>query len=136
LRGVFQEGDTEKALNYLEYYSTRRLLGEHVPYAVEAYPEGNQSHLAAESALYCRIYTEGMFGIRPAGLHSFDCTPRLPKEWNRMALNHIHAFGGDFDLDVTRAGDKLQIQVLENGKAIKTLLVSDGATTPINLEED
>jgi len=135
LRGVFQEGDTEKALNYLEYYSTRRLLGEHVPYAVEAYPEGNQSHLAAESALYCRIYIEGMFGIRPTGLHSFNCTPRLPKEWNKMALRHIHAFGGDFDLEVSRAGDKLQIQVAEDGKTVKTLEVNDGGTTAINLGE-
>ena len=37
--------------------------GEHVPYPVEAWPEGNQRHLSAESALYCRIFTEGLFGL-------------------------------------------------------------------------
>jgi len=133
LRGVFQAGETEKALNYLQYYSARRLLGEHVPYAVEAYPEGNQSHLAAESALYCRIYTEGMFGIRPTGLRSFTCTPRLPKEWPQMALRHIHAFGNDFDLAVSRAGDKLQVQVLENGNVVKSLQIADGGTAVVDL---
>ena len=133
LRGVFAAGDTEKALNYLQYYSTRRLLGEHVPYAVEAYPEGNQSHLAAESALYCRIYTEGLFGIRPTGLHTFNCTPRLPQEWPSMALRHIRAFGSDFDLVVSRAGEKLQIQVLENGQIFKTLQINDGDTAAIDL---
>lgn len=33
--GVFAVGETEKALKYLQYYSTRRLLGEQV----QAYPE-------------------------------------------------------------------------------------------------
>jgi hypothetical protein len=67
LRGAFAAGETEKALTFLKYYSQRRLLGEHVPYAVEAYPEGNQRHLSAESGLFCSVYTEGMFGIRPTG---------------------------------------------------------------------
>jgi len=136
LRGVFAAGETAKALDYLQSYSTRRLLGEHVPYAVEAYPEGNQSHLAAESALYCRIYTEGMFGIRPTGLRSFTCTPRLPKAWPQMALKHIHAFGSDFDLAISRAGDKLQVQVLENGNVFKSFQIADGETAAIDLGQD
>ena len=104
LRGVFAAGETEKALRFLKYHSKRRLLGEHVPYAVEAYPEGNQRHLSAESGLYCRIFTEGMFGMRPTGFNSFDITPRLPKEWNQMALRNIHAFQNQFDMEVTRTG--------------------------------
>lgn len=67
LRGVFACGETERALEYLRYYSRNRLLGEHVPYPIEAWPEGNQRHLSAESGLYCRIFTEGLFGIRPTG---------------------------------------------------------------------
>lgn len=134
LRGVFAAGETGKALNYLQYYSTRRLLGDHVPYPVEAYPEGNQSHLGAESALYCRIYTEGLFGIRPTGLHSFSCTPRLPKEWPQMALRHVQAFGHDFDLVVSRAGGKLQVQVLENGKSIQSSSIADGESVTVALK--
>ena len=79
LRGVFAAGETDKALQFLQAYSNRRLLGDHVPYPVEAYPEGNQRHLSAESGLYCRIFTEGLFGIRPTGLNSFTFTPQLPK---------------------------------------------------------
>ncbi|HNW55174.1 MAG TPA: hypothetical protein PKN21_12940, partial [Bacteroidales bacterium] len=63
LRGVFAAGDTKHGLTFLHYYSNRRLLGEHVPYPVEAYPEGGQRHLSAESGLYCRVFTEGLFGI-------------------------------------------------------------------------
>jgi hypothetical protein len=133
LRGVFAAGETEKALEHLTYYSNRRLLGEHVPYAVEAWPEGNQAHLSAESALYCRIYTEGLFGIRPTGLHSFNCTPRLPKEWPNMALKKVHAFGGNFDLLVTRAADKLQVQVVDNGKIVQTSTIADGNSVAVNL---
>ncbi len=134
LRGVFAAGDTEKALNYLQYYSARRLLGEHVPYPVEAYPEGNQSHLAAESALYCRIYTEGLFGIRPTGLRTFNCTPRLPKEWPSMALNHIRAFGADFNLAVSRTGDNLDVQIFENGELFKSYQIKDGGMAAVDLE--
>ncbi|HWI93064.1 MAG TPA: hypothetical protein VNT20_17425 [Flavisolibacter sp.] len=115
LRGAFAAGETEKALTFLKYYSRRRLLGEHVPYAVEAYPEGNQRHLSAESGLYCRIYTEGLFGMRPVGFNSFDMTPHLPEEWNKMALQNIHSFGNVFDLNVERSGkDKLIITVTKN----------------------
>ena len=133
LRGAFAAGETEKALTFLKYFSRRRLLGEHVPYAVEAYPEGNQRHLSAESGLYCRIYTEGMFGMRPVGFNSFNCTPRLPKEWNQMALRNIHSFGNVFDLEVTRAaGGKLIITIKKAGQE-KKYIIKEGATRKIEL---
>lgn len=133
LRGVLAAGETAKAMDYLRYYSRRRLLGEHVPYPVEAYPEGNQRHLSAESGLYCRIYTEGLFGIRPTGFNSFDCTPRLPAEWNEMALRNVSAFGNTFDLEVARAGkDKLKITVKTN-RAQRSYTIKDGASQKIVL---
>lgn len=135
LRGVFAAGETEKALEFLKYYSQRRLLGEHVPYAVEAYPEGNQRHLSAESGLYCRIFTEGMFGIRPTGFTSFDLTPRLPKEWNKMALRKIKAFQNDFDVEVERNGkDKLSVIVVKGGSE-KKYTIREGATQRIDLSK-
>jgi hypothetical protein len=133
LRGAFAAGETEKALAFLKYYSQRRLLGEHVPYAVEAYPEGNQRHLSAESGLYCRIYTEGLFGMRPVGFNSFDMTPRLPKEWNKMALRNIHSFQNVFDLEVERVGkNKLAITVTK-GETKKKYTVKEGEKKRIQL---
>jgi hypothetical protein len=133
LRGAFAAGETEKTLRFLNYYSQRRLLGEHVPYAVEAYPEGNQRHLSAESGLYCRIYTEGLFGMRPVGFNAFDMTPRLPKEWNKMALRNIHSFQNVFDLQVERAGkDKLIITVTK-GSNIKKYTIKEGEKKRIQL---
>ena len=133
LRGAFAAGETEKALTFLKYYSKRRLLGEHVPYAVEAYPEGNQRHLSAESGLYCRIYTEGLFGVRPTGFTSFNCTPRLPKEWDATALRNIHAFVNVFDLEVARAAaGKLIITIKKAGQE-KKYTIKDGGTQKIEL---
>lgn len=97
LRGVYAAGETEKATEYLKFYSNQRLLGDHVPYAIEAWPEGNQRHLSAESGLYCRIITEGLFGIRPSGFDSFVLTPHMPDEWNEISLSNIRAFGNDLD---------------------------------------
>lgn len=111
LRGVFAAGATEKGLEYLEKYSQRRLLGDHVPYAIEAWPEGSQRHLSAESGLYCRIFTEGIFGIRPTGLKSFEMTPHMPSEWNYMNLKSIKAFDETFDINIIRQDGKLEISV-------------------------
>jgi len=133
LRGAFAAGETEKALRFLQYFSRRRLLGEHVPYAVEAYPEGNQRHLSAESGLYCRIYTEGMFGIRPIGFNSFECTPRLPAAWNHMALRNIHSFGNEFDLEVARAGAGRLIITIKKAGQEKRYTIKEGTKQKIQL---
>ncbi len=134
LRGALAAGETGRAMDFLAKYSRRRLLGEHVPYPVEAWPEGNQRHLAAESALYCRIFTEGLFGIRPTGLHSFRLTPQLPREWDHEALRDIHAFGSDFDIAVTRSGDKLRVEVLREGKAVTDRTIAAGDSLDVDLK--
>ncbi|MDR1517409.1 MAG: hypothetical protein LBS52_04820 [Dysgonamonadaceae bacterium] len=136
LRGVFACGETEKGMEYLKFYSNRRLLGEHVPYPIEAYPEGSQRHLSAESGLYCRIITEGLFGIRPTGLRAFALTPRLPKEWDSMALRNVHGFGvqGGFDIVVTRlSGGKLRIEFISQGNKILTRTAKEGAIVQISI---
>jgi hypothetical protein len=133
LRGSFAAGETERALDFLKRYTNRRLLGDHVPYAVEWGPEGSQPHLAAESALYCRVFTEGLFGIRPTGFRSFAITPTLPKAWDRMQLRNIHAFGNVFDLVVTRAGDKLQLETAMEGQRRASQVFDTGKTISIHL---
>jgi hypothetical protein len=126
LRGVFAAGAIAKGLDYLERYSNRRLLGDHVPYAIEAWPEGSQRHLSAESGLYCRIYTEGIFGIRPTGLSSFEMCPQMPAGWDYMNLKSIKAFGQNFDIDVTRKGDKLEVLVKNPQKIILKKQIKPG----------
>lgn len=125
LRGVYTVGETGQATRFLKRYSRTRLLGEHVPYAIEAWPEGNQRHLSAESGLYARIITEGMLGMRPVGLRSFTLTPHVPQEWDFVSLKHIRAFGADFDLRVER---------LDNGK-LKVLFTHEGKTREQTLRE-
>ena len=133
LRGVYAAGETEKATDYLHRYSATRLLGEHVPYAIEAWPEGNQRHLSAESGLYGRIITEGMFGIRPTGFKSFNLTPRLPESWDKMALRKVKTCAADFDIEVERIKDgKIKVLVFENGNK-KTYTIKEGETINIKL---
>ena len=65
LRGIYNVGQADRATELLHRYSQRRLLGDHVPYPIEAWPEGSQRHLSAESGLYCRIITEAPYpGVR------------------------------------------------------------------------
>ncbi len=116
LRGVYCAGMADLATEKLQFYSHRRLLEDHVPYAIEAWPEGSQRHLSAESGLYCRVVTEGMFGIRPTGFRSFTMKPSIPSEWNGAALRHIKAFGSDFDIEITRIAGSSRLQVSVKGQ--------------------
>lgn len=134
LRGVYAAGETEKATEYLKFYSAQRLLGEHVPYAIEAWPEGNQRHLSAESGLYCRIITEGMFGIRPTGFRSFTMTPRLLAEWDHISLKSVRAFGSDFDISVVRDGEKLAVSVTTGEKVVLKKTIKEGQTLTVSLK--
>lgn len=133
LRGVYAVGATEKATEFMKKYSATRLLGDHVPYAIEAWPEGSQRHLSAESALYARIITEGMFGIRPTGFKNFTLTPRLPKDWSFMNLKNIHAFDDCFDVEVKRLDNgKLEVLITHGAKS-KKHTIKEGGTLKIRL---
>ncbi len=80
MAAMFRAGKTEKAFSLLKSYSKKRLLGERVPYPVESYPEGNMKHLSAESALYCRVITDGLLNIsfNENGFTHKDNIPFLP----------------------------------------------------------
>ena len=135
LRGAYIAGQPDKATDYLHYYSNRRLLGEHVPYPIEAYPEGSQRHLSAESGLYCRIITEGLFGIRPNGFKQFELKPQLPSDWNEMKMSHIRAFDDDFCIYIERKNDhKINVTITQaSGKTIKRTL-DNGESIQIKLK--
>ena len=106
-RGVFAAGLGDCVTDKLREYSRSRLLGEHVPYPVEAWPEENMRHLSAESALYCRIVTEGIFGIDPTGFGTFELKPHLPKGVERMSLRNVRAFGRVFSIEVDGSGARV-----------------------------
>ncbi|MBD0255025.1 MAG: six-hairpin glycosidase-like protein [Cytophagales bacterium] len=135
LRGVYTVGETALATQHLTHYTRQRLLGNHVPYPVEAYPEGGQAHLSAESALYGRVVTEGLFGITPTGFRSFRCTPRLPAAWPGMQLSRIKAFGEEFDLSVRREGAAIRLQVLRGGQSVFSQSLPDGSTFEVDFRQ-
>ncbi len=113
-RGAYFAGKGDYITPKVSAYSHRRLLEDHVPYPIEAWPEGRQRHLSAESGLYCRTFTEGMFGIRPTGFGKFTMKPSFPEGWNEIALRRVRAFGGDFDIKVERCGKRLKTTITDN----------------------
>lgn len=135
LRGAFAAGYADKALEYLKKFSAIRLLGEHVPYVVEAWPEGGQRHLAAESGLYCRIITEGLLGFRPTGLRTFTLTPQMPTEWDNYRLDNIYACTwAPFGIEVVRKGaNKLVVNVVSRNNTLKTYTIKPGETIKVDL---
>ena len=106
-----------------------------MPYAIEAWPEGSQRHLAAESGLYCRVITEGLFGFRPTGFKSFDIKPSMPSDWNEMSIRKVKAFKNDFDVTVSRvAGGKLQVVVKPSAGKEKKYVIKEGQTVKVTLQ--
>jgi hypothetical protein len=134
LRGIYIAGDIATANRLMHSYSERRLLGTHVPYPIEAWPEGSQRHLSAESGLYCRAVIEGMFGLRPTGLKSFRLTPRLAEGWDRISLSHVKAFGTDFDIEAVRGSKGVEVKVTNHATgSVKTYKAADGTPVEVKL---
>ncbi|MEM9235361.1 MAG: hypothetical protein AAGB14_01180 [Verrucomicrobiota bacterium] len=133
LRGTFIAGETAISLDKLQQFSGKRLLGDRVPYVVEAYPEGDMAHLSAESALYCRVFIEGLFGLKPTGFRKFDLTPRLPEGWDTMSLSKIRGFEDNFDLQVNRKGDQVEVVLSRSGETVSTTTAAHGETIEIEL---
>ena len=134
LRGVFRAGYADTAAEYLSRYAHRRLLGDHVPYAIEAFPEQNQSHLSAESGLFCRILIEGACGIRPTGFNSFTAIPRIPKKWHALQLSRIQAFGRVWDYEASQKGANVELVIkASDGKVVYRKALADGKAHQITL---
>jgi hypothetical protein len=134
--GAFKAGAADRALKRLLSFSQTRLLGFHVPYVVEAWPEGNMAHLSAESALYCRIFTEGLLGIEPAGFRSFRLTPNLPPGWDTVTLTNIHAFGSAFDIRMSKDGPDVTIEVHTEHDTVSSSVVKNGTSIFVELPRE
>lgn len=116
LRGVFLAGKAETGIKETLNYCKNRLLGSHCPYPFEAFPEGNRAHLAAESLLFARIITEGLFGLRAIGLKKLRIKPQLNEDCNKIALENVKLFSECFDITASANG----ISVSFDGKTYKT----------------
>jgi len=115
LRVLFKAGRTEDALDL-----TRRVVNAQIFGARGPYPDEDAIDMLCPGSLYPRVFTEGVFGIVPTGLDAFECTPWLPKEWPRMALRDVRAFGRAWDLVVERDGDRQKVTVLSEGRTLMT----------------
>jgi hypothetical protein len=123
LRVLFKAGHTGEALDI-----TRRVVQTQIFGSKGPYPDEDAIDMLCPGSLYPRVFTEGMFGIVPTGLDSFECTPWLPKAWPRMALRDLRAFGRTWDLVVERAGDQQKVTVRSGGKTLMTGLGPAGKT--------
>lgn len=58
-------------------------------YAVEAYPEGDMRHLSGESALYCRVITDGLLGLDIDG----GFLPSFPSTVKEIKMENVYLNG-------------------------------------------
>lgn len=111
IRGLYNGKAGCKASQILLDYSKQRMLKEHVPYPIEAYPEGNQAHLAAESALYVRIFIEGILGYCPLSLHSFYLKPSLDRLIYEIEVKNITLCQQKLTITMKLNQQKVEIQI-------------------------
>ena len=106
IRAMYCAKDSINATKFLLSYSLNRLLTDHVPYAIEAYPEGNQAQLSAESALYIRIFVEGILGFVPHSFSSFYLKPSLCKTLSYIEINHLYLCNKKINIHATLLKDQ------------------------------
>ncbi len=126
LRTLFKAGRTEVALD-----TTRRVVDAQIFGPRGPYPDEDAIDMLCPGSLYPRAFTEGMFGIVPTGLDSFECTPWLPEGWPRMALRDLRAFGRSWDLVVEREGGRQKVTIKLDGKVLTSDSGPPGRTYPI-----
>jgi hypothetical protein len=115
LRVLFKAGRTEEAIDLTRRVVKAQIFGERGPY-----PDEDAIDMLCPGSLYPRVFTEGLFGIVPQGLKTFDCTPWLPAAWPKMALRDLRAFGRSWDLVVEREGTLQKITITSGGKTVFT----------------
>lgn len=128
LRVLFKAGRTDDAVEL-----TRRVVRAQIFGAKGPYPDEDAIDMLCPGSLYPRVFTEGMFGLVPTGLASFECTPWLPAGWPRMALRDVRAFGRAWDLVVERDGERQKVTVSTGGRELFTSSGPAGKTYQIIL---
>lgn len=120
LRGAFRVGLVDTAYAKLAAYSKKRLLGERAPYAIEAYPGLTTKQLSTESALYCRIITEGVLGMEPIGFKTTELRPKLPEAWNFLELKDVYISGKPLTITLNRVErtNTIQVQIRIQGRTV------------------
>ncbi len=100
-RGVMIAGETDRIWDKFLSYVDSRLLGERVPYAVEAYPENNMRHLSGESALFCRAVLEGLLGMHFDENGDVAFAPHLPSGMRSIKISGLKICGKEICADFT-----------------------------------
>lgn len=114
LRGLFSCCDAESAYQKLVEFSSKRLLGNHIPYVVEAYPEGNQKHLSAESALYLKVFIHGIFGLNSVGNSEWKMKLNPPKLWETFALDNIYLNDKQHNIRVSKEQSSYVVKIISS----------------------
>ena len=61
-------------------------------------------------------------------------TPRLPKEWNKMALRKIRSFSTNFDIEIERIENQtIRVILKKEGKIIMNKKTKNGTILNCNL---
>jgi hypothetical protein len=128
LRVLFKAGRTQQALDLTKRCVNAQIFGPRGPY-----PDEDAIDMLCPGSLYPRVFTEGMFGIVPTGLDSFECKPWLPEDWPRMALRDVRAFGCAWDLVVEREGEQQKVTVSSEGRVILSETGPPGKTHKVKL---
>jgi hypothetical protein len=53
-----------------------------------------------------------------------------------MKLKDIHAFGRVFDLSVSRAGERLKVEIVRGGKTVQSHFIRKGETLSVDLARE
>lgn len=134
LRGTFKAGFTDKSMERLDAFSTKRLLGNHVPYVIEAYPENNMRHLSAESALYCRMVVEGILGLEQTGFNSVSFTPRMNAGLSQLTMDNLHLGAHVLSIDLSWTDGEIQATIVVDGKTVVNTKQKSGSRFSFSLK--
>jgi hypothetical protein len=60
-------------------------------------------------------------------------SPKLPDDWNSMALRRVKAFGRTFDIEVNREKEKISVRVFDEDNEFYNGTIENGETVTVSL---
>ena len=75
--------------------------------------------MSGESALYARIYLEGILGFEPMGFNRFKLHPSIPNKLEFITINNIKYNNQLLSINVTKEDTTIKIKINSKEYLIK-----------------
>lgn len=124
------------AASDLKDFTCSHLLGKQAA----AFPDAFYTQATGSQALFCRLFTEGFFGLSTTDQYGvIRCRPRMPSGWREMELQNINVFDTSVTLQLTKSRryrGMYYFSVVKEGRVLIRRRIQSGRSIKVYVGEE